>query len=416
MTLKLKIENYIKKYLLIPSIIILFFIVFSTGFFIGKETRPSIEKIGDVCNKTSGQPEQVDFSLFWNAWSVIQSKYVDRDKLNPEQMTFGAISGLVQSLNDPYSVFLPPKEKKKFLDDMSGYFEGIGAEIGIRNGVLTIISPLKGNPAEKAGLKAGDQIIKIDDTPTSDLTLDEAVNLIRGPKGTKVKLLINRTGWNEFKEFAITRAVIKIPIIDLEFKDDIAYISLYHFTENAPEEFKKIVKKIMKSNLKGIILDLRNNPGGYLESAVDIASWFIPKGEIVAIEDFGNNKQQKYRSYGYEKLKDIPTVVLINQGTASASEILAGALRDNLKIKLIGEKSFGKGSVQELKKLEKGAIKLTIAKWLTPSGICIKEQGLKPDIEVKLTKEDIENNKDPQLEKAMEILKENSKSKSQISK
>ena len=188
MTLKLKSKNYIKKYLLIPSIIILFFIVFSTGFFIGKETRPSIEKIGDVCNKTSGQPEQVDFSLFWDAWSIIQSKYVDRDKLNPEQMTFGAISGLVQSLNDPYSVFLPPKEKKKFLDDMSGYFEGIGAEIGIRNGVLTIISPLKGNPAEKAGLKAGDQIIKIDDTPTSDLTLDEAVNLIRGPKGTKVKL------------------------------------------------------------------------------------------------------------------------------------------------------------------------------------------------------------------------------------
>ena len=416
MTLKLKIKNYIKKYLLIPSIIILFFIVFLVGFFIGKETRPSIEKIKDVCNKTSGQPEQVDFSLFWDAWHIIQSKYVDRNKLDPEQMTFGAISGLVQSLNDPYSVFLPPKEKKKFLDDMSGYFEGIGAEIGIRNGVLTIISPLKGNPAEKAGLKAGDQIIKIDDTPTSDLTLDEAVNLIRGPKGTKVRLLINRAGWNEFKEFTITRAVIKIPIINLEFKDNIAYISLYHFTENAPEEFKKIAKKVIKSNPKGIILDLRNNPGGYLESAVEIASWFIPKGEIVAIEDFGNNKQQKYRSYGYEKLKDIPTVVLINQGTASAAEILAGALRDNLKIKLIGEKSFGKGSVQELKKLEKGAIKLTIAKWLTPSGICIKEQGLKPDIEVKLTKEDIENNKDPQLEKAMEILKENSKFKSQNSK
>lgn len=408
MTLKLKIKNYIKKYLLIPSIIILFFIVFLVGFFIGKETRPSIEKIKDVCNKTSGQPEQVDFSLFWDAWHIIQSKYVDRNKLDPEQMTFGAISGLVQSLNDPYSVFLPPKEKKKFLDDMSGYFEGIGAEIGIRNGVLTIISPLKGNPAEKAGLKAGDQIIKIDDTPTSDLTLDEAVNLIRGPKGTKVRLLINRAGWNEFKEFTITRAVIKIPIINLEFKDNIAYISLYHFTENAPEEFKKIAKKVIKSNPKGIILDLRNNPGGYLEVAQDVAGWFLKRGSIVVCEDFGKKKKKKcYKAKGNGQLSQYPMVVLINQGSASASEILASALRDNLGVKLIGEKSYGKGSVQELASLKDGSsLKITIAKWLTPKGELISKKGLEPDIKVEFTEEDYDQGRDPQKEKAIEILKE----------
>lgn len=396
----------IKKYLLIITPIILIAAVFGLGFWVGQVARPSIEKVEGLCQKTLGQPEQVDFSLFWDAWQIIQKKYVDRMELNTQEMVYGAISGLLKSLDDPYSLFLPPQESKKFLDDMGGSFEGIGAEIGIRKGVLTIIAPLEGTPAKTAGLQAGDKVLKIDDTLTADLTLDEAVNLIRGPKGTEVVLLISREEWEEAKEIKIIRGTIKIPILKWELKDDIAYVQFYHFTENAAWEFRKMTNEILGSEARGLILDLRNNPGGYLEVAVDIASWFLEKGKLVALEDFGNGQKIEYRSRGYKKLAHLPMIILINQGTASGSEILAGALRDHLGIKLVGQKSFGKGSVQELEKLKGGSsIKITVAKWLTPSGICIHQEGLEPDFEVEMTQEDIEAGRDPQLDKAMELLK-----------
>lgn len=396
----------IKRYILIPIFIIALGAVFGLGFFIGQTSRPSIEEVEGLCGKTVGQPAEIDFSLFWDAWSIIQQKYVDRAQLNPQQMVYGAISGLVKSLDDPYSVFMEPEESKQFIDDMGGSFDGIGAEIGMRKGVLTIIAPLEDSPAKKAGLQAGDKVLKIDDTLTADLTLDEAVSLIRGPKGTEVVLLISREDWEQAKEIKIIRETIKIPILKWEMKDNIAYVQFYHFTENSAWEFQKIVQQILEAQPKGLILDLRNNPGGYLEIAVDIVSWFLPKGEIVAIEDFGNGKREEYRSYGYETLANLPTVILLNQGSASASEIVAGALRDHLEIKIVGEKSFGKGSVQELEKLKSGSsLKITIAKWLTPKGICIQEKGIEPDIELKLTQEDIDQGRDPQLEKAMELLK-----------
>ncbi len=396
-----------KRYLLIPIWIIILVIVFSSGYFVGQMNRPSVEKVEGLANKESAQPTNVDFGLFWDTWHLIETKYVDRLGLDRQEMVYGAIAGLVKSLGDPYSVFMEPQESKRFLDDISGSFGGIGAEVGIRKGVLTIISPLESSPAQAAGLKPGDKILKVDDTLTADLTLDEAVDLIRGEEGTEVVLLITRDDWDEAREIEITRATIQIPIIKWETKDNnIAYIQLYHFTENSADQFSKVVREVLQSNPRGIVLDVRNNPGGYLEVAVDIASWFIPKGELVVAEDFGNGEKNEHHSRGYKDLEDMPTVILINEGSASASEILAGALRDIKGIQIVGQKSFGKGSVQQLEKMRGGSsVKITIAKWLTPSGTSINDEGITPDIEVEITQEDIDEMRDPQLDKALELLK-----------
>lgn len=380
---------------------------FYGGFYYGKAQVPSIYAIEGVGNRTLGQPDDVDFSLFWDAWKSLQEKYVDRGALNKKEMVYGAIDGLTQSLKDPYTVFFKPVESKQFLDDVSGSFSGIGAEIGIRKDVLTVISPLEDSPAQKAGLRAGDRILKIGDTVTADLKVNEAVAIIRGPKGTTVKLTISRAEDDEVKEISIIRDDIKIPTVKWELKKDkVAYLQLFNFGQTAPSDFRKAMLEILRSPADRVILDLRNNPGGFLEVSQDIAGWFLEEDSVVAIEDFGNGAGTKeYRSSGNGVLKNVPVVVLINEGSASASEILAGALRDNRGIKLIGAKSFGKGSVQELTNLREGtSLKITIAKWLTPSGKSITNNGLEPDVIVELKKEDIENLKDPQLEKAMEMI------------
>ena len=397
-----------KKYISIPIWIFLLIFIFGFGFFIGNFSKPSVEKIEGLSNKELDIPSLVDFNLFWDAWNVVERKYVNRFELDRQKMVYGAIVGMLDSLEDPYSIFMEPKDSEKFIDDMSGSFDGIGAEVGIRKEVLTIISPLEGNPAQKAGLKPGDKILKIDDILTGDLNLDEAVSLIRGERGVEVTLLIFREEWKEAKEIKIIRDEIKIPIIKWEILDDnIAHIQFYHFTENSASEFRRTINEILLLQPNGIILDLRNNPGGYLETAVDIASWFLPKGEIVIIEDFGNDKRNEFISKGYKKLEDMPTIVLINEGSASASEILAGALRDIKEIKIVGQKSFGKGSIQQLEKLKGGSsVKITVAKWLTPSGLSISEEGIAPDEEVEITMEDIDEMRDPQLDKALEMLNE----------
>ncbi len=397
-----------KKYISIPVYLIVLGLVFGLGFFIGESNQPSIEKINSLSNKEPGQEIKADFSLFWDAWRLIEQKYVNRSDLDNQKMIYGAISGLLSSLDDPYSVFMEPEDSKKFIDDIKGSFEGIGAEIGIRQGILTVITPLEGNPAKKAGLRAGDKVLKVDDTITSDLTIDEAVSLIRGERGTSVTLLIARDELDETKEIEIIRDVIQVPIINWELKEnDIAYIQFYHFTESSATQFRKTVGDVLQSNPNGIVLDLRNNPGGYLEVAIDVASWFLPKRELVVIEDYGNGDQIEHLSKGYEALENTPTIVLINQGSASASEILAGALRDIKGIQIVGKKSFGKGSVQQLEKLRgDSSIKITVAKWLTPSGVCIADEGIMPDVEIEVTEEDIQEMRDPQLEKALEMLKE----------
>lgn len=381
---------------------------FFAGAYFGYNKIPSIEKVYGLTEKETGKPENVDFSLFWDAWKDIEDAYVGRNNLDRKAMVYGAVSGMVKALNDPYTIFLEPKEAKKFKDDVSGSFEGIGAEIGIRKGILVVISPLKDTPAEKAGLRPGDKILKINDTITLDMAVDEAVNLIRGPKGTEVVLTITRDGLEKAQEIRIIRGAIKIPIVKFEMKNDnIAYIALYHFTENSFMELKKALQESLNKGAEKLILDLRNNPGGYLDSAIDMASIFVPSGKVVVREDFGNGEKDEYKSYGPGVLKDFPMVILINEGSASASEILAGALRDIRGIKLIGQKTFGKGSVQELKDMSEGAtLKVTIAKWLTPNGYSISEQGLEPDIKVEMTDEDFEKERDPQLDKAIEAIKQ----------
>lgn len=387
----------------------------SAGFGFGiyyTQTQLPPPPIKGVVNLENGQPEGVDFSLFWDAWRVVQEKYAGKENLDFQKMVYGAISGMVESLGDSYSVFLPPKEAKIFKEDVAGEFQGVGMEIDIKDGELTVISPLDGTPAKKAGLRAGDKIIKIDDVSAADLTLDEAVKLIRGPRGSEVVLTVLRSGWEEPKEFKVIRDVIEVPSLKLEIlaspNDNIAYIKLYHFTGKANYDFSSAAIKILDSPAQKIILDLRNNPGGYLEVAQNIAGWFLTKGQVVAIEDFGVKKEKKeYKAEGNGALASYPIVVLINKGSASAAEILAGALRDNRGAKLIGETSFGKGSVQELEELKGGSnLKITVAKWLTPKGEFITDKGLKPDTESLMTDKDYEDGKDPQLDKAIEIINE----------
>ncbi|OGG42514.1 hypothetical protein A3A21_02300 [Candidatus Jorgensenbacteria bacterium RIFCSPLOWO2_01_FULL_45_25b] len=389
--------------------------VFLGGVRFGSLYAPKEEKAYTALT-TSSTP--LDFTLLKEAISIAKEKYVHIDKVKEEDFLYGAVEGAIASVGDPYTTFFRPDDAKKFEEDIRGNFGGIGAEIGIRDKQLLIISPLKGNPAEALGLKAGDKILKIDDKTTQDITVEEAVKNIRGEIGTTVRLLIFREGWNDAKEFKITRAIINLPTLDLEMislpgseDKNIAYIQLHTFNGNATNLFYKAAFSALLQGTNGVVLDLRNNSGGYLDVAIDIAGWFMKKGEVVTKEKFRSGKTEQLIARGNGALKDIPVVVLVNEGSASASEILAGALRDNRGAKLIGEKTFGKGSVQELEKLRDGStLKISIAEWLTPLGGSIDHVGLEPDVKIKPLEEKEESKKDEkkkedvQLKKALEVL------------
>ena len=394
------------------GLLILFLIAvggsYTFGFSQGKAEGRRIPVEG-VFNIDLAQPAGVDFSLFWEAWLAIQEKFARSDEVDYEQLVQGAIAGMVKSLDDPYSVFLTKEDTNTFLDDLSGFFEGVGMEIGIRDEELTVIAPLEGTPAKRAGIRSGDKILKIDDTFTNDLRLDEAVSLIRGPKGSTVLLTIFRKGEDSVLEISVERGVIEIPTLSLEFREDnIAYIKLSQFSDKARVDFQKAAREILSSDADRIVLDLRDNPGGFLEVAVDIAGWFVERGSIIVIEDFREAEQQKtYTAKGNAQLSSYPLVILVNEGSASASEILAGALRDLKQTQLVGKKSFGKGSVQELERLsDDSSLKITVANWLTPNGNLIQDEGLEVDVEVELTSEDIDAEQDPQLDKALELVKD----------
>lgn len=349
--------------------------------------------------------ERADFGIFWEAWKTIEEKYA-LGPLDYQKMVYGAISGMVNSLDDPYTVFLSPEDNKMFEQDMEGSFSGIGAEIGFRDKMLTIIAPLKDSPAEKAGIFSGDVILKIDDKEIMEMSLDEAVRLIRGEKGTKVRLTINRNGIEKPKEIEITRDIIVVNTVEWEMKDNkIAYIRINQFKADTATELDNKIDEMLLNELHGIILDLRNNPGGYLDVAIDVASRFMDKDKVVVIEDYGV-KQDIHKTDGPKRFDNILIIVLVNEGSASASEILAGALRDNLGSKLVGKKTFGKGLVQEMERLKDGsALKITVAKWLTPDGTNINKNGIEPDFEVDMTEQDYKEKSDPQLEKALELLR-----------
>lgn len=384
---------------------------FFFGFFIGDDRNKDKDSVSSLSSSESFPPTVVDFSPLWKAWNLIDEKFVPATTtsvVTNEERLYGMIQGLAGSLKDPYTVFLPPEDTEIFEADISGNFEGVGMEIGIRDSVLTVISPLKGNPAEKAGIMTGDKVLKIDDISTDEMTIDKAVKLIRGEGGTKVVLTILRDGEDELLEIEVTRGVIQIPTIDTELRDDgVFVIQLYNFSAISSNLFRDALRDFIISGTDKMILDIRGNPGGFLEAAIDMASWFLPVGKIVVTEDFGENGDpQIHRSKGYNIFnKNLKMAILVNQGSASASEILAGALQQHGKAILVGERTFGKGLVQELIKLTpNSSLKITIARWLTPNGHSISDDGLTPDVEVKLTKKDFEEGKDPQLEKAVELL------------
>ncbi|MEI8096513.1 MAG: S41 family peptidase [Candidatus Moraniibacteriota bacterium] len=359
-----------------------------------------------IINKNS-QDKTIDFSLFWKVWSLLKDKYVDGGKLDARTLFYGAIKGMLAATGDPYTTFFDPKENREFQEDISGTFDGIGAEMGIKNDILTIIAPLEGMPAEKAGLMAGDKIIKVEDTPTTSMTLEEAVGKIRGPKGTEVKLTIFRVGEEEYRTIIVKRDTILVKSVRFEMKEkNIAYIRVSRFGDDTKKEFTEAVRQTLEKKATKLIIDVRNNPGGFLETSVDMASLMLPLGETVVMEENGSGDRKELKTRGGDVLSSFPTVVLLNEGSASASEILAGALKDNREnVTLVGKKSFGKGSVQELIPVNKEtSVKITVARWLTPAGHQINTVGISPDIEVDLKMDDINNKRDPQLDKALEIL------------
>ncbi len=376
-----------------------------------------------IVNRQVPATKDLDFSLFWDVWSRLERFYVDKSKLDPQKMFYGAIAGMVASIGDPYTVFLDPKQNKESKEELAGQFEGVGIQLGLKDKKIVVIAPLKDTPADKAGIKSGDFIVKVDGKETAGWTLPEAVSKIRGPKGTKVTLTIVR-GEEKPKDFVLTRETIYVKSVELNFKEatfsaksqekivekkkpeEIAYLKLSRFGDETNKEWEKAVSEISdnweRGKIKGLILDLRDNPGGYLNGAVFIASEFLENG-IVVQQELASGEKQTYSVSRKGKLTKIPLVVLINKGSASASEIVAGALRDYKRATLVGEKTFGKGSIQEAQELPGGAgLHVTTAKWLLPKGEWINGKGIEPD--VKIENDEKKPDTDLQLEKAREIL------------
>lgn len=414
----------LKRSFFIYLAIVLIIGSFGMGLFIGKNlgrvriTPGASTEYGQVTGKEQAIPDflgkNVDFKLFWEVWNVIQDNYIDRP-VGESKLFYGALEGMVVGLGDPFSSFMEPKNASEFTEELSGKFEGAGMEIGIRNDVLTVISPLPESPAEKAGVRAADVIISIDDFDTKGIDINDAVKRIRGEKGSTVKLKVYRAKTNEIKEISVMREVIKIvsvkrqTLTSEEFASlgdkKIEMITVTNFNSDTAERFARAVQEVVIKNPDGLILDLRGNPGGYLDSAIQMASYWLPMGEVVVSEQFAGGEIKAHMSANGAELGQFKTAVLINGGSASGSEIVAGALQDHGVATVIGEKSFGKGSVQELQELSDGsAVKITIARWLTPKGRTIDKEGIKPDILIERTEDDYNMGKDPQMERAVEFL------------
>ncbi len=382
--------------------------VFAAGTYVGYSQRPEIDKVLSVVNKDPQVTTSADFSAFWKVWNVLNEKSIYANKATDQERVWGAAQGLAASLGDPYTVFFPPTENTMFNDQIQGSFGGIGAEIGIKDDVITVVTTLKGTPAEKAGLKTGDVIVKINGTSTNSMSVDKAISLIRGDKGTDVNLTVFRKGELSTREIKITRDTINSPVVDTkQLPNGIFVITFYSFSQNSASLFRDALEKFSTSGSHKLILDMRGNPGGYLDAAVNIGSWFIDEGKTIVTEDFGSKQApQVYRSNGPKVFNDnLQFAVLVDGGSASAAEILAGALQQNKIATLIGTQTFGKGSVQELVPItDTTSLKVTVARWLTPDGTSISEKGLTPDIVVPITAADVAAKHDPQMDKAVQFL------------
>lgn len=328
---------------------------------------------------SDSQVKSVNFNLYWDVWNKLQQKYIGKP-IKDSDLFYGSVQGLVAAAGDPYTVFMPPKKAERFNQDLAGAFSGIGAELGIKKDIVTVVAPLPETPAEKAGIKPGDKILAVDGVETYGLALDEVVNKIRGPRGTSVKLTIFSDGADAPRDVTIIRDTIIVKSISWRMLDNnVAYLKISSFGEDTAEEFEQAVRKIVVKNPTAMILDLRNDPGGFLDTAVRVGSEWVAKG-IIVTEKFSDGRVEEYISNGSHRFTDMRTIVLINRGSASASEILAGALQDYKKATVLGEKSFGKGSVQDYEQLSDGsALKITVAEWLTPKLRSINHNGITPD-------------------------------------
>lgn len=411
-----KIMNILKRINGITIIIAL--LTFIIGWQLGQrnfqlkvsDLRPEVK----FSNNTP-QTQNIDFKLFWQVWDLASSEYVDKSAVDPQKMFYGAIQGMVSAIGDPYTVFLPPSEQKSTKEEINGSFEGVGIQLGYdKDKRLAVIAPVKDTPADKAGILAGDLIVKIGDKDAGNLSLPEAVNLIRGPKGTSIALEIYHDGDAKTKKVELKRDTIVVKSVEFEQKissksKKVALIKLSRFGERTFEEWNKSISDTLASAPDAVILDLRNNPGGLLDGAVFIGSEFIKSGDLV-LQENSKGVRMPYKVNRAGKLLDLPLIVMINKGSASASEIVAGAIQDVKRGKLLGETSFGKGTIQESQELpEKTGIHITTAKWLTPLGRWIHQKGLEPDIKVELTEEQLkaeiaDKTKDFQLEKALEEI------------
>ncbi|HCM37838.1 MAG: Carboxyl-terminal protease [Candidatus Gottesmanbacteria bacterium GW2011_GWB1_43_11] len=393
----------------------------NVGYRLGqKQVQFTLTKEKKIVINASPPPNRnVDFSLFWDVWSRLEQRYLQQDKIDPQKMVYGAISGMVGSLGDPYTVFLPPKDNSEFKEDLNGTFEGIGAQLGAKNDKIVVIAPLKDHPAEKAGIQAGDWIIKVNGEDTFNWTVPQAVGKIRGPKGTSVTLSIVHEGESNPVDISVTRDKILLKSVEFEIKTagdeacktsacpEVGLIKLNRFGDTTNDEWSQVVSQARASlnqspPIKGLVLDLRNNPGGYFQSSINIASEFIKTG-VVVVQENSDGTRETFSVTKVGELLDVPLVVLINKGSASAAEIVSGALRDHKRATLIGEKTFGKGSIQTPEDLADGSgIHITTARWILPNGEWINGTGIKPDIEVKNS--DSSASADLQLEQAIQEL------------
>ena len=393
------------------SVVVLLAVSFGLGLHLGKKGYVFQPKSFSVVNQGSG-PQNVNYQILWDALNDLNQKSIEKP-IDQQKALYGAVSGAVASLGDPYTEFFAPQDLTNFQTQMQGNFDGIGAAVGMQNGLITIIAPLDGSPAQKAGLLSQDVIAKVNASSTATWTVDQAVAAIRGPQGTPVTLTILRQGKSQPFDVTITRENIVVKSVNWKYKDvqvngkteHIAIITISQFGDDTKGLFEQAVTDVLQHSVSGIVLDLRNNPGGYLQTAVDAASAWIPKGKTIVTEAHSDGTSVVYSAEGNNQLANIKTVVLINGGSASAAEILSGALHDYKIAELIGEKSFGKGSVQELDNLPDGsAVKITIAKWITPNGQNLNHNGLNPDVPVTLTQDEVNKGQDPQMDKAIQEI------------
>lgn len=381
-----KAGNYKPRFFSAAILVVLSFFV---GYFAGNDRFEAGLTNDVVAGKYSEAPasvkKEVDFDLFWQVWDILQKDHISKP-LSESDLFYGAINGLVDAVGDPYTQFFSPEKAAEFTEQLTGSFEGIGAEIGIRDEKLVVIAPLPGTPAERSGIRAGDEILTIDGKDTFGMSVEDAVYLIRGPKQTTVVLGIKHDDENRVVDISVIRDTIQIAsVVTKELtipgqqKPTVEYIGISQFNEDTPATFHDAVQKALANESEAIILDLRNNPGGYLEAAVDVASYWIEDGPVV-IEKKPGVSSFEHKAVGVASLANIPTIVLVNEGSASASEIVAGALQDYGKATLVGEKTFGKGSVQEFQLLSDGsALKVTVTLWYTPKGRSINDDGIEPD-------------------------------------